>query len=116
MGGGARWLPLSTFPPTPVPLLLPAAVQRVAPEAVQSLRQVVRDIASREGFAGLFKGAMPSILKAAPSAAVTFAAYEFFLTWLVQNQAQQREAAAAAGAGAGAAGSSSSSAPRRPMH
>jgi solute carrier family 25 thiamine pyrophosphate transporter 19 len=79
----------------------------VSAEAVQSLRQVVRDIVAKEGPAGLFKGAMPSILKAAPSAAVTFAAYEFFLHWLTTNQA----AAAAA-----AAGEDSSSTPRRPLH
>ncbi len=54
----------------------------MAPEAVRSLRQVVHDIAAKEGLQGLFKGAMPSLLKAAPSAAVTFAAYDFFMHWL----------------------------------
>jgi len=75
----------------------------VSAEAVRSLRQVVHDIAVREGVAGLFKGAMPSILKAAPSAAVTFMAYEFFLHWLSQAQAHPAAATATKAAAAGAA-------------
>jgi solute carrier family 25 thiamine pyrophosphate transporter 19 len=68
----------------------------VAPEAVQSLGQVVRDIAAKEGTAGLFKGALPSILKAAPSAAVTFAVYDFVMQWLTHRDGQAQQAAAAA--------------------
>ncbi|KAL4421633.1 hypothetical protein ABPG75_010924 [Micractinium tetrahymenae] len=96
--------------------------QRVAADAVRSLRQVVHDIAVNEGAAGLFKGAMPSILKAAPSAAVTFVAYEFFLNWLTTaNPTWVTHAAPAAGAGDGGSsggGSSSggSAAQRRSMH
>ena len=66
----------------------------MAPEAVRSLRQVVSDIAVKEGAAGLFKGALPSILKAAPSAAVTFAAYDFFLRYLVLTYPASKSAAA----------------------
>lgn len=43
-----------------------------------ALRQIVR----REGFAGLYKGIYPSIIKAAPAGAVTFVAYEYSSDWL----------------------------------
>lgn len=33
----------------------------------------------REGIKGFYKGSLPSIIKAAPSAAVTFATYEFVI-------------------------------------
>ena len=89
--------PLARFPQLlhPLPCPTPPLLQRVAPEAVRSLRQVVSDIAAKEGAAGLFKGALPSILKAAPSAAVTFAAYDFFLKYLVLNYPAANTAAAA---------------------
>ena len=88
----------------------PCCLQRVTADAVHSLRQVLGDIVAKEGVAGLFKGAMPSIIKAAPSAAVTFAAYEFILNWLMaQHQA-------AAGSQPGAASGDKASRPRRPLH
>ena len=43
---------------------------------MRSLWQVMSDIARNEGVPGLWKGAAPSLLKAAPSAAVTFMACE----------------------------------------
>lgn len=82
-------------------------LQRVAPEAVRSLRQVVRDIAAQEGVAGLFKGALPSVLKAAPSAAVTFAVYDSCMYWLTLRQRQEAAAGGAPG---------SAPPPRRPLH
>ncbi|KAL4450211.1 hypothetical protein ABPG77_010880 [Micractinium sp. CCAP 211/92] len=93
--------------------------QRVSPDAVRSLRQVVHDIATKEGAAGLFKGALPSILKAAPSAAVTFVAYEFFLHWLTTaNPSWVATSAAPAPAAVGSSGSSGGggAAARRPLH
>lgn len=84
---------------------------------MRSLRQVVRDIAAKEGAAGLFKGALPSILKAAPSAAVTFVAYEFFLHWLTHTNPSWVSAAPAAdAAGSSSGGGGDGAARRRPMH
>lgn len=93
------------------PAALPAPLQRVAPEAVHTLRQVLHDIAMKEGAAGLFKGAMPSILKAAPSAAVTFAVYDMCMYWLTLRD---RQAAAAAGEASAAA--EAKPAARSPLH
>ena len=52
---------------------------RVMPESVTSLPACLAKMYSSEGLRGLYKGSLPSILKAAPSAAVTFTAYEFVL-------------------------------------
>ncbi|BDA46267.1 mitochondrial thiamine diphosphate carrier 1 [Coccomyxa sp. Obi] len=52
---------------------------RVQAESVKSLPACLKHIWQREGLRGLYKGSLPSILKAAPSAAVTFTAYEFIL-------------------------------------
>ena len=106
------------YPSTHAPCAPPsprALLQRVVPEAVRSLRQVMLDIVAKEGAAGLFKGALPSIFKAAPSAAVTFATYDFFLRCLTlssqqQQQQQQREGASSAQP------SGMSAAARRPLH
>ncbi|KAL6785698.1 hypothetical protein ACKKBF_B01280 [Auxenochlorella protothecoides x Auxenochlorella symbiontica] len=68
--------------------------ERVALVATRSLRGCLADIYRREGFAGLYKGVAPSVLKAGPSAAITFAAYELFLRWLsVAQEARRSEAA-----------------------
>ena len=48
-------------------------------DSVKSLPACLAQIYNREGFRGLYKGSLPSVLKAAPSAAVTFTAYEFVL-------------------------------------
>ena len=50
-----------------------------------TLPQVLRVIYAREGVRGLYKGAAPSVLKAAPSAAVTFAAYDVLLRALTAD-------------------------------
>ena len=39
-------------------------------------------ILQAEGWAGLYKGIVPSVVKAAPAGAVTFVAYEFTSEWL----------------------------------
>jgi solute carrier family 25 (mitochondrial thiamine pyrophosphate transporter), member 19 len=63
--------------------------ERVAADSVVSLSKCLHVIYAREGIAGFYKGALPSILKAAPSAAVTFAAYDFVMGLLVAGT--QRE-------------------------
>ena len=52
---------------------------RVGTDSVKSLPACLAQIYRREGLRGLYKGSLPSVLKAAPSAAVTFTAYEFVL-------------------------------------
>jgi solute carrier family 25 (mitochondrial thiamine pyrophosphate transporter), member 19 len=41
------------------------------------------DIHAREGISGLWKGSVPSIIKAAPAAAITFTVYEALVGLLV---------------------------------
>ena len=60
---------------------------RISNEYVSSLRTVLVQIYHNEGIKGLYKGSSLSILKAAPAAAVTFAAYEFFIGYLSGVQA-----------------------------
>ena len=55
---------------------------RVSQEAVRSLPACLHQIWVREGVRGLFKGSFPSIIKAAPAAATTFATYEFIMRFL----------------------------------
>jgi solute carrier family 25 thiamine pyrophosphate transporter 19 len=62
------------------------------------LMTCLADIYHREGVAGLWKGSVPSIVKAAPAAAITFTAYEAFITVLLgwqANASKQRQQAAA---------------------
>lgn len=42
----------------------------------------VQRILQLEGWAGLYKGIIPSTIKAAPAGAVTFVAYEMVSDWL----------------------------------
>jgi solute carrier family 25 thiamine pyrophosphate transporter 19 len=56
---------------------------RVGPNVVKSLPACLRMIWQREGLRGLYKGSLPSIIKAAPSAAVTLTTYEFILGALI---------------------------------
>ncbi|KXZ44653.1 hypothetical protein GPECTOR_64g147 [Gonium pectorale] len=64
--------------------------------AMRSLAQSLGHIYRSEGVAGLWKGSVPSIIKAAPSAAITFAAYDAILAWLlvVAGEQSKRERAA----------------------
>lgn len=43
----------------------------------------------REGIKGFYKGSLPSIIKAAPSAAVTFATYEFVIGYAAATMANK---------------------------
>lgn len=54
---------------------------------MSSLQTVLVQIYRNEGIKGLYKGSSLSILKAAPAAAITFAAYEFFIGYLSGVQA-----------------------------
>eukprot|EP00879_Flechtneria_rotunda_P005929 GHRR01006235.1.p1 GENE.GHRR01006235.1~~GHRR01006235.1.p1 ORF type:complete len:350 (+),score=80.30 GHRR01006235.1:389-1438(+) len=67
---------------------------RVQPRlAVMPLFSCLADIHAKEGIAGLWKGSVPSIVKAAPSAAITFTAYEaligMLLAWTGKLEQQQ---------------------------
>ena len=77
--------------------------------AARPLMACLAEIYAREGVAGLWKGSVPSIVKAAPAAALTFTAYEAIAAWLAAaaaaaHEAHAAEAAAAAAAGAAAGG------------
>jgi solute carrier family 25 thiamine pyrophosphate transporter 19 len=49
---------------------------------VMPLFKCLAEIQAKEGLQGLWKGSVPSLIKAAPAAAVTFAAYEAFVRWM----------------------------------
>ena len=68
--------------------------QRVAASTAASLVGCLREIAVNEGAAGFYKGALPSLLKAAPAAAVTFACYDFFFRTLAADAAAKAAATA----------------------
>lgn len=55
---------------------------RVEHRAYTNMYDALRQILLVEGWAGLYKGIVPSIIKAAPAGAVTFVAYEFTSDWL----------------------------------
>ncbi|GLT61028.1 hypothetical protein SLA2020_337640 [Shorea laevis] len=55
---------------------------RVEHDAYKNMFHAVRQILQAEGWAGLYKGIVPSTVKAAPAGAVTFVAYEYISDWL----------------------------------
>ncbi|KAF3956905.1 hypothetical protein CMV_018020 [Castanea mollissima] len=55
---------------------------RVEHRAYKNMFHALRQILQMEGWAGLYKGIVPSTVKAAPAAAVTFVAYEYTSDWL----------------------------------
>lgn len=55
---------------------------RVEHRAYKNMVDALRRILQMEGWAGLYKGIVPSTVKAAPAGAVTFVAYEFTSDWL----------------------------------
>ncbi|KAG5236122.1 hypothetical protein OIU76_010943 [Salix suchowensis] len=55
---------------------------RVEQRAYRNMYDALRRISQMEGWAGLYKGIIPSTVKAAPAGAVTFVAYEFTSDWL----------------------------------
>ncbi|KAK9139389.1 hypothetical protein Scep_009070 [Stephania cephalantha] len=50
---------------------------RVEPHAYRGMYSALHQILLAEGWMGLYKGIVPSIIKSAPSSAVTFVAYEY---------------------------------------
>lgn len=54
----------------------------VKSHSYKNMYDALRQIIKAEGWAGLYKGILPSIIKAAPAGAVTFVAYEFTSDWL----------------------------------
>jgi solute carrier family 25 thiamine pyrophosphate transporter 19 len=54
--------------------------------SVMPLMTCLGNIYHREGVAGLWKGSVPSIVKAAPAAAITFSAYEAIIALLLSWQ------------------------------
>ncbi|GMY27713.1 mitochondrial thiamine diphosphate carrier 2-like [Fagus crenata] len=55
---------------------------RVEHRAYRNMFHAIRQILQLEGWAGLYKGIVPSTVKAAPAGAVTFVAYEYTSDWL----------------------------------
>ncbi|XP_077225057.1 mitochondrial thiamine diphosphate carrier 2-like [Tasmannia lanceolata] len=55
---------------------------RVEHLAYKNMHDALRRILQMEGWHGLYKGIVPSIIKAAPAGAVTFVAYEYTSDWL----------------------------------
>lgn len=55
---------------------------RVEHRAYKNMFHALCQIVQSEGWAGLYKGIVPSIVKAAPAGAVTFVAYEVISDWL----------------------------------
>ncbi|GBG67262.1 hypothetical protein CBR_g88551 [Chara braunii] len=54
----------------------------VSESMYQGMVDCFRRILAEEGVAGLYKGTVPSIIKAAPAAAITFVVYETVCRWL----------------------------------
>ena len=59
---------------------------RVEVGSLTSLPACLASIYGREGIRGLYKGAVPSLIKAAPAAAITFSVYEAVLGCVVAMQ------------------------------
>lgn len=55
---------------------------RLKNRAYKNVFDALGQILQSEGWAGLYKGIVPSTVKAAPAGAVTFVAYEFASDWL----------------------------------
>lgn len=55
---------------------------RVEHRAYRNMFDALFRIVQSEGWGGLYKGIVPSIVKAAPAGAVTFVAYEVISDWL----------------------------------
>eukprot|EP00897_Mesotaenium_endlicherianum_P003392 jgi/Mesen1/3080/ME000183S02138 len=49
---------------------------RVDPQTYKNMLDALQQIAAKEGMHGLYKGVLPSVIKAAPAAAITFFLYE----------------------------------------
>lgn len=60
----------------------PSYGARVEPRMYRNMIDALYKIGVKEGFRGLYKGVLPSVIKAAPSAAITFMMYELVIQWL----------------------------------
>lgn len=60
--------------------------RRIPISTSQSMISCLRDIARHEGIGGFYKGALPSVLKAAPAAAITLACYDMVYSLLQQQK------------------------------
>lgn len=58
---------------------------RVERSAYKNMFDAIYRILQVEGWHGLYKGIVPSTVKAAPAGAVTFVAYEYASDWLESN-------------------------------
>ncbi|KAD5317158.1 hypothetical protein E3N88_17104 [Mikania micrantha] len=58
---------------------------RIETRAYRNMFDALKRISQKEGWAGLYKGIVPSIVKAAPAGAVTFVAYEYTSDWVRQQ-------------------------------
>ena len=65
---------------------------RIELGSLTSLPACLGGIYAREGLRGLYKGSIPSLIKAAPAAAITFSTYEAVLGCLAVMQAKAAEA------------------------
>lgn len=73
----------------------------VTTELVRTLPGCLSHIWRTEGVRGLYKGALPSIMKSAPAAAVTFATYELCIRTLLTAEAAKVDIPPGGEAGAG---------------
>ncbi|XP_072985903.1 mitochondrial thiamine diphosphate carrier 2-like isoform X1 [Typha latifolia] len=55
---------------------------RIESETYKNMYHALKEIVVKEGWAGLYKGIFPSLVKSAPAAAVTFVSYEYISDWL----------------------------------
>ena len=58
----------------------------VIPKYRNSVLSVAVHIVRHEGVLGLYKGLLPSVLKAAPSSAITFFVYSFCQRWFLGDR------------------------------
>jgi len=55
---------------------------RIEEKSYKGMFHAIRRISAEEGLKGLYKGTLPSLVKAAPNAAITFYVYESTVHWL----------------------------------
>ena len=55
---------------------------RLETHAYKNMYDALQRIMQKEGWHGLYKGIVPSIVKAAPAGAVTFVAFEYTSDWV----------------------------------
>lgn len=58
---------------------------RIEEKAYKGMGDAIRRILAEEGWRGLYKGTLPSLVKAAPNAAITFYLYEYTVHWLTSH-------------------------------